>query len=115
MNYKSEHDFTTRLGESTKILKKYPDRIPIIVEKDTKSDICQIDKKKYLVPSNLTMGQFQYVIRKRIELEPSKALFIFINNTLPQTSRLISDIHNEYKDKDGFLYLVYSSENTFGN
>ena len=31
-------------------------------------------------------------------------MFIFINNTLPQTSRLISDIHNEYKDKDGFLY-----------
>jgi len=34
---------------------KYPDRIPVICEKNERSDIATIDKKKYLVPSDLTV------------------------------------------------------------
>ena len=37
-------------------------------------------------PTDLTVSQFQYVIRKRIKLAPEKALFIFVNNTTPSTS-----------------------------
>lgn len=57
----------------------------VIVEKAEKSDISDIDKKKYLVPADLTVGQFVYVIRKRIKLSPEKAIFIFVNNVLPPT------------------------------
>jgi GABA(A) receptor-associated protein len=114
MGYKKEHDIEIRKEESNKIRTKYPDRIPIIVEKIKTSDIAEIDKKKYLVPSDLTMGQFQYVIRKRIKLDQTQALFIFINGTLPPTSNLISQVYQEKKDEDGFLYVTYSSENTFG-
>ena len=39
----------------------------MIVEKAEKSDISDIDKQKYLVPADLTVGQFVYVIRKRIK------------------------------------------------
>lgn len=34
--------------EAERIRQKYPDRIPCIVEKAEKSDVPQIDKKKYL-------------------------------------------------------------------
>ena len=68
-----------------RIREKYPDRIPVIVEKAGRSDIPNIDKKKYLVPGDLTAGQFVYVIRKRIKLSPEKAIFIFVNNILPPT------------------------------
>lgn len=51
-----------------------------------KSDIPTIDKKKYLVPADLTVGQFVYVIRKRIKLSPEKAIFIFVNEILPPTA-----------------------------
>ncbi|KAM7261221.1 hypothetical protein ACFE04_026696 [Oxalis oulophora] len=37
-----------------------PERIPVIVERAEKSDIASIDKKKYLVPADLTVGQFVY-------------------------------------------------------
>jgi GABA(A) receptor-associated protein len=57
----------------------------VICEKADRSDIPDIDKKKYLVPADLTVGQFVYVIRKRIKLSPEKAIFIFINNVLPPT------------------------------
>ena len=39
------------------------------------------------MPADLTVGQFVYVIRKRIKLSPEKAIFIFINNILPPTGK----------------------------
>lgn len=114
MKFKQEHDLEKRKSEAARIREKYPDRIPVIVEKADKSDIVDIDKKKYLVPADLTVGQFVYVIRKRIKLSPEKAIFIFVNNVLPPTAALMSSIYDDHKDADGFLYVTYSGENTFG-
>ncbi|KAB5564374.1 hypothetical protein DKX38_004428 [Salix brachista] len=86
----------------------------VIVEKAERSDIPNIDKKKYLVPADLTVGQFVYVIRKRIKLSAEKAIFIFVDNVLPPTGAIMSSIYEEKKDEDGFLYVTYSGENTFG-
>lgn len=109
------HSFEKRIEESTRILKKYPDRIPIIVQRiKNNTDIPDIDKKKYLVPNDLTIGQFIYIIRKRIKLEPEQAIFTYINNIIPPTSSLVSHLYNEQKDEDGFLYIEFSGESTFG-
>lgn len=86
----------------------------MICEKVENSDIPEIDKRKYLVPGDLSVGQFVYVIRKRIKLPSEKAIFIFINDILPPTAALMSKIYEEHKDEDGFLYVLYSGENTFG-
>ena len=113
--YKEKTTFEKRLKESENILKKYPSRIPAIVEKfDKCRNIDNIDKIKYLVPDDLTIGQFMFVIRKRLKLTPEKALFIFINNRLPPTHTLMKDIYDNEKDDDNFLYIQYSGENTFG-
>ncbi|WVZ12969.1 hypothetical protein V8G54_017499 [Vigna mungo] len=104
-----------RRAEAARIREKYPDRIPVIVEKAERSDIPSIDKKKYLVPADLTVGQFVYVIRKRIKLSAEKAIFIFVDNVLPPTGAIMSAIYDEKKDEDGFLYVTYSGENTFGD
>lgn len=61
----------------------------MICEKAPQSDIDDIDKKKYLVPCDLTVGQFVYVIRKRIKLQPEKGIFIFVNNVLPSTGEVV--------------------------
>lgn len=104
------------------------------------------------MPADLTVGQFVYVIRKRIKLSAEKAIFIFIDNVLPPTGvfpllisgfwkvaisnldfgeqfslllwseltalsfagAIMSAIYDEKKDEDGFLYVTYSGENTFG-
>ena len=73
-----------------------------------------IDKKKYLVPADLTVGQFINVIRRRIKLEPEKAIFVFIDNILPPSGASMAVIYDQKRDEDGFLYVTYSSENTFG-
>merc|ERR1712037_1054661 len=74
--YKEEHPFEKRRAEGEKIRRKYPDRVPVIVEKSPKARIGDLDKKKYLVPSDLTVGQFYFLIRKRISLRPEDALLL---------------------------------------
>ena len=68
--FREKYSFDDRLQQSSKIMVKYPDRLPIICSKHPDSKIQPIDKEKYLVPSDLTIGQFIFVIRKRIKLEP---------------------------------------------
>lgn len=117
--YKAVNSLQDRQTECVRIKSKYPDRIPILVFKDiraTNLNIADIDKHKFLVPGDLSFGQFSYVIRKRIKLKPEISLFVFTaTGFLPTTSTIISEIYNTHKDKeDGFLYIVYSGENTFG-
>ncbi|KAL9347014.1 hypothetical protein Peur_061867 [Populus x canadensis] len=113
-SFKLDHALERRQAEASRIREKHPDRVPVIVEKAGRSDVPDIDKKKYLVPVDLTMGQFVYVVRKRIKLSPEKAIFVFVKNTLPPTARLMSVLYEENKDEDGFLYITYSGENAFG-
>ena len=116
MNFKKLNSLQDRFEESSRILQKYPERIPIICERSTftTSDCPIIDKNKYLVNIDLTVGQFIYVIRKRLKLPAEKALFLFINGFIPSSSQRLGDIYYLYKDQDGFLYITYSYENTFG-
>lgn len=132
--FKSQFPFEVRKKECERITKKYIDRIPVIVERQglattsaatssssnnfsvNAGSVPELDKRKYLVPQSLTIGQFVYIIRKRIELPPERAIFVFVNNgILPNTSTLMSQLYLEYKDKDGFLYISYAGENTFGD
>jgi GABA(A) receptor-associated protein len=113
-SYKENFEFAKRKIEAEKILKKYPDRIPIIVEVSPSMPNLQLEKNKYLCPGDLTCGQFSYVIRKRTTINPEQALFIFINNTLPATSSMMKQIYKEHKYDDGFLYMLISEESTFG-
>lgn len=111
--FKDKYTFEKRSGESIRVRNKYPNYFPVIVQRFG-TGIPDIDKHKYLVPNNLTIGQFIYIIRNRIKLSSEKALFVFINNTIPPTGDLISTIYDKYKDEDGFLYMFISGENVFG-
>ena len=72
--YKQINSEEVRMQESSRVLIKYPDRIPIIVCKANDCNLPTIDKQKFLVPKDMTVGQFMYIIRKRIRLKPEKAL-----------------------------------------
>ena len=48
-------------------------------------------------------------------LSPEEALFIFAGSSLLSSNTLISVAYERYKDADGFLYIKYSGENTFGS
>jgi len=113
-SYKQRYSIERRLSESTKILEKYPDRIPVICEKAKGQDLPHINKIKYLVPSDLSVAQFVCVIRNRMKLPPEFALFCLVDGNMPSSNSTIGDLYEEYKYTDGFLYMEYTKENTFG-
>ena len=113
-NFKERFSAEQREQEADRIINKYSGRIPVICEVAKTSTEFNLDKSKFLVPSDLSVGQFVYVIRKRLKLGPEKAIFMFVDNVLPPTAMLMSQLYNEHKDQDRFLYCVISSENTFG-
>jgi len=113
-DFKKQNTLEKRKNESQTIVKKYPGRIPIIVERYQDCELPDIDKIKYLVPKDMTISQFMFIMRKRIKLESSQSLFVTVNSILVSTSSTIFEIYDDNKDEDGFLYVVYTSENTFG-
>jgi GABA(A) receptor-associated protein len=113
--FQQKYTYTERLYESSQIKKKYVNRIPIIIEKDIIAyNIPSIDKSKYLAPTNMTLGEFMIILRKKLNVRPEETIFFIIENTIQPTSHTIETIYNKFADDDGFLYIIYTSENTFG-
>jgi GABA(A) receptor-associated protein len=117
--YKNTFPLEERKQKSFKMTSLYPDRIPVIVEMSQSSAnytsyINASHKVKYLVPSDITMGQFIKILRDKIKLESSTALFFFINNKIFPITSSIGNIYKEHADEDGFLYIEFCEESTFG-
>ncbi len=113
--YKSKYSLEKRQSESEKIMNKYPNRVPVIISRSIESTtLKEIKRSKYLVPNDLTVASLIHVIRKIVDLGPEDAIFLMVNDTLVPTSEIIGHVYDIHKDEDGFLYIIYSSENTFG-
>lgn len=112
--FKNSYNLEQRKLESSRVMEKYADRIPIICEKTSYSKLAPIDKNKYLVPKDLSIGQFMYVIRKRLKLPATQTIYFTVNGFMPSTSVFLSDLYQKYKDEDGFIYIQYCDENVFG-
>ena len=118
-NYKKSTPLEERKKKSFKMTSLYPDRVPVIVEMSPSSASYNTyttasHKIKYLVPYDITMGQFIKILRDKLKLESSVALFFFINNKVFPITSLIGNIYKENADEDGFLYIEFCEESTFG-
>ncbi|EPS68399.1 autophagy 8 [Genlisea aurea] len=113
--FKEEFTLEQRVQESRDMIAKHPDRVPVVAERYKKSDLPDLDKKKFLVPRDMPVGQFIRTLSGRLGVDPGKAMFVFVGNTLPQISSTIESVYNSYKEEDGFLYMCYGTENTFGS
>jgi len=93
------------------LLIRYPDRVPVYV----KTVGTYLDKCKYLVPRDMTVGQFTLHIRKRLKINSYESVFLFVdNNTLPSNSVIFDHLYSQHADNDQLLYLTYGKEHTFG-
>ena len=109
------NDYLERVKKSQIILEKYPDRVPLIIlPSKNDRDSYPIDKTKYITPRDLTLLQLQQIIRKRVKFPAEKALFMFIKNKIYPVSAMVGTIYDTNKDTDGFLYVTYCQESTFG-
>jgi GABA(A) receptor-associated protein len=110
--FKTQYTLEERMKQSSNILTKYKESIPIYIDFTNLSK--PIEKSKFVIPNGFSIGQLLTAIRMKMNLSPSCALFIFINNRLVPVTSTISTIYESNKDEDGFLYVCCSEENTFG-
>lgn len=111
---RTQGTFEHRKDKGERIRCQYPTRVPVICVKVQNSTIPDLDKQKFLVPEDLSISQFTLVLRRRVRLPPETAMYILVNNSFPAPTTLMSAIYDNGKDDDGFLYVMYSGENTFG-
>jgi len=119
--FKTEKDWMEHFSKSQSLRKKYPDRIPVIVDRiNTQTPL--LKNHKFLVPTDLTVGQFLNIVRKNMDtLKPEQALFMFFgdaneenNKTLAPTGALMSRVYADHQDRSGFLIATVCVESTFG-
>lgn len=93
------------------VLRRYPDRIPVNIDKESDFDI---NRRKYLIPKDMTIAQFSIYIRNRLKLKPSEALFTLIGGVLPPNSCDFGTLYNTRNSTDNMIHVVLKRENTFG-
>lgn len=108
----NEEQFTKQ--HSDRIIEKYTNRYPILLW--TLGSNIIIKKRKFIVPGNITIGQFLYVLRKQlIDFNSSEGLFLIVEGVdimLP-SNQIIEKVWKEY-NVNGFIRLALTKENTFG-
>jgi len=119
-SYRTKDTLDKRKMLSKELFEKFPNRIPVIIEKSKTDKIISstITKSKFLVSYDTTISEFMCILRKKIKIDENSSIYIFTNNknkVLLSGSLSIRSIYNEHKDEDGFLYLEYCYENVFGN
>jgi len=71
----------------------------------------QLDKTKFLVPSELTMSQFVTIIRNRMSLNASQAFYLLIDDKgIASMSMTLAELYEKKRSNDGFLYMSYASQ-----
>lgn len=114
--YKKAKNLLERQNEAREIIEKYPQRVPVICERDQSSTLEDIQKKKYLVPYDMTGSQFSFIIRQKLRLTKESALFLLVNGKVSIVgNQTMSEIYQMHKDvEDNFLYITYTSQLTWG-
>lgn len=96
------------------IKEKYPNYVPIIVRAKDKK--LKLSKNKYLVGGEITIGQFMFIVRKKIpSLRPEDGIYLFIDNIIPLNSSSLKSIYESKRDLEmDMLFITLCKESTFG-
>jgi len=63
--------------------------------------------RKFLCPSQITFGQFTETVRRKLQLDPSQALFFFVPDLI-SNEVVIADLYEKKKNQeDGFLVSLF--------
>ena len=104
-----ELSYERRVAESQRLRHRYPSSVPVVVRCDF------IEKRQYIVPYSVTVGQFLHTLRQSVSMHASQALFLFVgNNTLVPSAATMLYVTDHHLEDDGFLLMTLEKEKVFG-
>lgn len=122
--YKSQTTPEERKLKSMELLKAYPGRIPVIIEKDQKlikkeektgAILPNQTKTKYLFNGNDQMEIVTAFVKRQLDIEATQSIFLLVQNKYSMSGNtLIKDVYQKHKDEDGFLYFTFATELVWG-
>ena len=113
--FKMTNSFENRKAESKRVREKYPDKIPVIIEKSDSTTLGDIKKHKYLFQKELTMAQILLYVREQLNVQQTDTIILYVaNKYIPLNSELLSQVYEKYADKDGFMYITYTKQEAYG-
>jgi GABA(A) receptor-associated protein len=90
------------------IAEKYPDKVPVVVFNND-------EVRKFFVPKQLSLNEFIFFCRQKMQLPSSKAIFVEIDGRdIISFNTVVGDLHTLYKGKDEVLYVRISPEAAMG-
>lgn len=69
---------------------------------------------RILILKSFNVYKLIMVVKKKIDLNKTEALYLFVDNNLLQAGQTMEEIYEKYAGKDHFLHIDYYEYSTFG-
>ncbi len=126
-SYQRQVPFGQRKNLASTIKNLHPDRIAVLLDipKDATyatSELTSLLQSKYLVPENMTVGEFYKKLKIQLESKTStgnwsQRTFFLLSETMKSLtiSDTMAEVYEKYKNEDDLLYFYFCEENMFGS
>lgn len=115
--FKERHSFAERAQDAAEVRTQQPNKVPVVIERfEGEKYLPLLDRCKFLVPDHITVAELMQIVRRRLHLHPDQSFFLLINEkSMVSNSTTMNVLYQQEADQDGFLYVVYTSQPSFGS
>ena len=114
--FRERYTLEARIAERIKATARRPGYVPAVLEPGTDTALDRLEREKFMLPRDLTGAQLLYIMRRRLTMKSSQALFLVCRRRMVCATDRVGDLYIRYKDpEDGFLYVTFTLEHAFGS